>query len=432
MDMIKELEKRKALIKRSILAEVDDKEVEKLNEELISVVEEIATIKAEKAAEEKAQKALDDAKVKEIKEKALEMPKIVITEQGMYKGVNLKRAVAKAGEIKPEILLASKQDYAKVEAAAKWFTDLTEKAIARPTSFADIQKANVSALTDAQGGYITPTEQSMELVSYMKQDSCALRNARIVNMTSDQMTMPKESYEAVVAVRAQEGAVGATSATFGIITLNTVGLDGYIPVSKEILADSPILVGTLMAQFVEATAKKIDSAVFKGTGSPMSGIFSSAVLTSATFTGVNFSSVTSAAIETILGKVLSNPQDTARLKWYVHPSVLFSNLKALKASTSGEYLYWDGKSGEGVPGRFAGFPIEYVYEAPYTTGAAKTLAVFGDLTGVIIGERLGMTSMFYDPYTSAANGLDRFFWFTRFAFNLAQEAKFGRIRTASA
>ena len=67
-----------------------------------------------------------------------------------------------------------------------------------------------------------------------------------------------------------------------------------------------------------------------------------------------------------------------------------------------------------------------VYQAPYTTGAAKTLAVFGDLEGVIIGERLGATSMFFDPYTSASNGLDRYFWFTRFAFNLALANKFGK------
>jgi len=108
-------------------------------------------------------------------------------------------------------------------------------------------------------------------------------------------------------------------------------------------------------------------------------------------------------------------------------------LKSLRAggstTTDGPYLFWDSVNGQGVPGRFAGFPIEYAYEAPYTTGASNTLAVFGDLTGVIIGERLNATSMFYDPYTSAANGRDRFYWFTRFAFSLAQELKLGRIRS---
>ena len=58
------------------------------------------------------------------------------------------------------------------------------------------------------------------------------------------------------------------------------------------------------------------------------------------------------------------------------------------------------------------------------------MAVFGDLTGVYLGERLNNMSLFYDPYTDAANGNDRFFWYTRWAFNLAQNLKFGRVVSA--
>lgn len=433
MDMIKELEKRKTLVKKLIDTEVDEKEVAKLNDELIEIVEEIATIKAEAKVAEKAKEKELEAEKKEMKAKSDE-PKVEITQQGMYKGVNLKRAIAEAGNLKASILDASKQDYGRVEAATKWFTDMVQNSMSRP-----VEKATMVGLTtDALGGYITPTEERMELLAYMKQDSLALRDARVERMTGDKMTMPRELYNAVVAFRDESGAVGATSATFSQVTLSTKGIDGYVTASKELVADSPLLIATLMAQFIEGTAKKIDSAVFKGTGSPMSGVFTSAVTNSATFTGVNFSSVTAAAIETIIGKVLSIPQDTTRLKWYAHPSVMYGILKAMRAggstTTDGPYLYWDSMRGPGVPPMFAGFPIEMAYQAPTsaTSAAAKTLAVFGDLSGVIIGERLNATSMFYDPYVSAANGHDRFFWFTRFAFNLAQVNKLGRIRSAAA
>ena len=432
MDKIKELEEKKVLVKELISKADTDAEVQKYNEQLLQIVEDIATAKVEaKMAEQKEADALEAVK-KEMKAKA-DMPKIEIVQAGSYNGVNLKRAVAKARELNPSIHEAAKIDYARVESTAKWFTDLTQNARRSP-----VEKANVSALTDAQGGYITPTEEiTSEVLGYMKQDSVALRYARIVNMTSDKMTIPKELYNAVVAVRKQEGAVGATSATFALTTLSTVGLDGYVAASKEIGADSPILVATLMSQFLEATAKKIDSAVFNGTGDPMSGIFSSTVTQSVTFTGVNFSSVTAAAIQSIIGKVLSIPQDVAKLKWFAHPSVIYNNLVALRAggstTTDGPYLFYDATSPTGgAVKNYAGWPIEMVYQAPYTTGAAKTLAVFGDLEGVIIGERLGATSMFFDPYTNATNGLDRYFWFTRFAFNLALANKFGRIRTAAA
>lgn len=432
MDMIKTLEDKKALIRKLLDAEVDEKELKSLNDQLVAVIEEIAAIKAEKAAEEKAAKLADEAKAKEISDKAHKAPSVVITEAGSYRGVNLKRAVAKAAELHKGIEGAVKQDYGRVEATAKWFTDLVKQAQMTP-----VEKANVSALTDAQGGYITPTQEiTDEVLAYMRQDSLALRDARLVNMTSDKMTIPKELYNVAVAKRAQEGAVGATSATFSLITLSTVGLDGYVPASKEIAMDSSILIPTLMSQFLEATAKAIDGYVFNGTGDPMSGIFSSAVLVSATFTGVNFSSVTAAAIQSIVGKVLSIPQDTNRLKWYTHPSVLYNNLIPLRAggstTTDGPYLFIDSVNQQGIPKNFAGWPMEMTYQAPYTTGAAKTLAVFGDLSGVIIGERLAATTLFFDPYTSAVNGLDRYFWFTRFAFSLAQATKFGRLRTAAA
>jgi HK97 family phage major capsid protein len=428
---IKDLEEKKALIKELIAKAETDAEIQKYNDQLLSVVEEMATVKAEtKLAEQK--KAEADEAVKKIMKDAANTPRIEIVQGGNYRGANLKAVVAKAGQLNTSISDASRIDYGKVEAAAKWFTDLVQNAKMAPT-----EKANVSALTDAQGGYITPTQEiTNEVLGYMKQDSLALRHARIVNMTSDKMTIPRELYNAVVAVRKQEGAVGATSATFALTTLSTVGLDGYVSASKEISQDASILVATLMAQFMEATAKKIDSAVFNGTGDPMSGIFSSAITTSATFTGINFSSVTAAAIQKIVGMVLSRPQDVAKLRWFAHPSVMYNNLIPLRAggstTTDGPYLFYDSIGGQGIPQRYAGWPIEMAYQAPYTTGAAKTLAVFGDLSGVIIGERLGATSLFFDPYTSAANGLDRFFWFTRFAFNLALINKFGRIRTAAA
>jgi HK97 family phage major capsid protein len=426
MDMIKELEKRKTLVKKLINTEVDEKEIAKLNDELIEIVEEIATVKAEAKMAEKIEADKVEAEKKEMKAKADE-PKVTITQAGEYKGVNLKRVVAEAGAKKSSILEASREDYAKVEGAAKWFVDMVDNARSRP--MAQEKATMVGLTTDALGGYITPTEERMELLAYMKQDSLALRDCRVERMTGDTITLPKELYNAVVAIRNEDGGVGVTSATFSQVSLTTKGIDGYVVASKELVADSPLLIATLMAQFIEGTAKVIDSAVFRGGGSPMSGVFTSAVTTSASFVGANFSSLTSTAIETILGKVLSRPQDTQRLKWYAHPSVFFSVMKALKASTSGTYLYWDSWNGQGIPGTFAGFPIEYAYQAPFTTGSKNTLAVFGDLSGVIIGERLNATSMFYDPYTGAANGRDRFYWFTRFAFNLAQELKLGRVRS---
>jgi HK97 family phage major capsid protein len=430
MDIMKFMNEKKDYIKSRIEEETDEKEIKRLNEELVSVINEIAEIKAE----EKSKVAFEN-KVKVMEEEAMKKAMnelktldVKVEQAGEYKGMNLKRCVAIAGQKHPSIAQGIRDNYAGVEKVAKLFYDMADQAMARPT----LQKATMVGGTDALGGYITPTDERMEILGYMRQSSVALQDARVESMTSDKMTFPVELYNATATVRSESGSVTATSATFNIATLSTVGIDGYVAASKELVMDSPTLIATLMSQFIEATAKRIDSAAFIGTGSPVSGVFTAKTGYSATFnTGsTNFSALLASDIDELLGKVFATVQDTARCRWYVHPTVFYRYLKGLKNS-EGNYLYWDPIGGQGTPGSFAGFPVRYVHQAQAVTGNGKTLAAFGDLTGMLIGERLSTMQMFYDPYVSAANGLDRFFWFTRWAFNYALPNKMGRMLSAA-
>ena len=430
MDVMKILGEKKEMIKHMIEKETDEKELKKLNEQLVSVVEEIADVKAE----EKAGKTLDE-KMKEIEEKAMKAametaPKesrIEVTQAGEYKGVSLKRVVAEAGAKSPAIARKAKDNYEGAEKVAKLVTDMVQRSMAQPT-----QKAAMIGGTDALGGYITPTEERMEILGYMRETSIALQDARIERMTSDTMTFPKELFNAVVDFRAESGSVGATSATFEQVSLATKGLDGYVLASKEIVADSPTLIATLMSQLTEATAKKIDSAVFIGTGDPVSGVFGEAAGYSVEFDSGStaFSELLAGNIDSLLAEVFKTVQDTSRLRWYVHPAVFYRYIKGLKNS-DGDYLYWDSIGGLGVPGNFAGFPVRFVHQAPSVSAADTALAAFGDLSGMIIGERLSTMQLFYDPYVSAGSGQDRFYWFTRWAFNFALPKKLGRVLTAA-
>jgi HK97 family phage major capsid protein len=431
MDIMKFMIEKKDYIKSRIEEETDEKEIKRLNEELMSVINEIAETKAN----EKAEIAYTE-KIKEVEEKAMKeamnatkVPDIKITEQGTYKGMNLKHCVGKAAALHPALMDGMRNDYQGVERMAKLFYDLADNAMARPT----MQKATMVGVTsDALGGYITPTDERMEILGYLRQSSVALQDARVESMTGDKMTFPVELYNAVAAFRDESGGVGATSATFSQATLTTKGLDGYVVASKELVADSPTLIATLMSQFIEATAKKIDSAAFLGTGNPVSGVFTAATGYSSTFsaTSTNFSALLSTNIDDLLSKVFARVQDTSRCRWYVHPAVFYKYLKALK-DKNGQYLFWDSIGGPGMAGTFGGFPVRYVHQAQAVTGTGKTLAAFGDLSGMLIGERLSSMQMFYDPYHSAANGLDRFFWFTRWAFNYALPQKMGRLRSSA-
>jgi HK97 family phage major capsid protein len=162
----------------------------------------------------------------------------------------------------------------------------------------------------------------------------------------------------------------------------------------------------------------------------MSGVFTAAAGYSEVFAAgsTNFSELLATNVDGIIGKVLATKQDTSKLKWYGHPSVMMRYFQTLKDS-NGDYLYANNKDGTGV-GNVLGYPVRYVYEATAATASGGCMAVFGDLSGVYLGERLNAMSLFYDPYSDAVKGNDRFYWYTRWAFNLAQANKFGRIVTA--
>lgn len=425
---MKALGEKKELIKGLIAKTEDEKELKELNEKLLNVVDEIADEKAKKAYEVKLAE-LEEKQVKEAKAlKELADTHIKVGNPAEYKGVNLKKSAYIAGQKNPGMAQTNRENPELAERLIKTFTDMAEGA----GVFDGKPRAKAMTETTTAGGYLTATDERMEVVSYMRKDSVALQDANVIQMSSDTMTFPNENGKVTVALRSEGSGVSATSPTFTQVSLNTVNIDAYTDASKELVMDSDTLIATLMSQFVEAGGQALDDYVFTGTGSPMSGIFTAAAGYSEVFasTKTNFSELLVSNVDSIIGKVLATKQDTSKLKWYVHPAVAMRYLQTLKASTSGDYLYVQNKDGTGV-GSILGYPVKYVYEATAASATGGCLAVFGDLSGVYLGERLNAMSLFYDPYTDAANGNDRFFWYTRWAFNLAQANKFGRIVSAS-
>lgn len=438
MDKVKMYE---ALIKAKrdlIEATTDEGKLKALNEELMELADMKAEAKAEakydeerKAAEAKAKEEEEAKALKEENKKAKDFGRVEVTKAGPYKGVSLKAVVKnfrdRAGE---EVKKQIDADYETAEKLAKRWTDMTLTALKDPSRG---EKAMTEGTTTA-GGYLVPSDERMELLSYMRENSVALNRCRVENMTSDTMTFPVENANVTVSYRSEGSSVTATSATFTQATLSAKQLDAYVPVSKELVMDAastPALVAMLMSQFNEAVAKKIDSTVFTGTGDPVSGVFInpgySEVFSagSAAFSMLLFSNITSA-----IGKTFATVQDTSRLAWYGHPTPIWQHVKGL-TDDNGQPILSDPRGGAGASGTIYGWPMEFVHQAPSASAASKAWLAFGDLTGFLIGERLSNMSLFYDPYGDAYNGNDRFFLFTRWAFANALNKKWCTIETSS-
>ena len=448
MNKLELMKARVADVKSLIEATEDEaklKEFGKQLEELyIEIGKESAHLEADKAAKDAADKAAE----LERQEKANKSPcrglEIVNNTPTNYKGVNIKReldmaingfSVGNKGlfDHAPQIRERMRANPEKAEKVLMVFADMWDKASKSPVRMKAEGDNALNEGTPADGGYLTPTEERNEILSYIRASSIALPNVTMVNMVSDSMTFPRELTKVSVAYTDEEGAVTESEGTFDQVTLTAKKISAYSIASNEVIEDAANnggIAALLLDQFTEAIAQKIDSTVFIGTGSPVSGTF--------LYTGVSevfssgstaFSELLESNIRNIVSKIPARYRGNA--KWYTSTSVLWQYLRGLKDSNGG-YMFSESRGGGAAPGNLWGYPVVEGDDdvMPSTSAAGTGLILFGNLRGFYIGQRLGNISLFIDPYSRSNYDQTKFFVRTRWAFAHGLPNNYGRIVTA--
>ncbi len=433
------------LLKELIAKTTDEKELDRLNKELVEAIREDERKKleakfqaeqeekAKKEAEEKAAKELEEKRQKAAGKGIFNGPgRIEVGTPGLYKGVSLKLAMQTAKDnfsaspFLKACLPRMEANPEGLEGVVKHFTDLYDNAVNNPYSI----KAAMSE-TAANGGYLTPTEQRSEILAYIRETSVAMQDCQHVQMTSDSMTIPAELTKVSVSYTAEGNAATESDPTFDQVTLTAKRMDAYSVASNELIQDTANpggIVGLLLSQFVEAIGQKIDSTVFKGTGDPVSSVFASAGYSQVFGTGsAAFSMLLETDLRSIIAKIPTSRLGNA--KWYVHRSPAWTYLYGLKDS-SGRLLFIPSMN-QANPHMLYGYPVRMPEQAPSTTAASTGFIVFGDLKGFMIGDRLTNISLFIDPYSKSTSYQTMFLMFTRWAFAHALPNYYGRIVTAA-
>ena len=323
-----------------------------------------------------------------------------------YKGAKVKRVMDHLGEKMRE---AGAADYltAKTDGAeyvARFFIDMAHKV----QMDRGVTKANeLVTTTDNVGGYLTPTEQEEAILDYARHRSVALTDARVIPMTSDQMTVPVVGTVPSVTIEANETTITQATPTFGQATLTTKRHSGYIPVSWELdMDETASLAEYLSDKFVEDLGKTIDSAVFLGPGTLVdgSGLFDAYGVSAVMAAGsTNFSSVYSSIIFETVGKL--TPERRAGAKWYCRYDHVWAYLAQLTYGTD-MALY------NPTTGKLLGVDVRELWTGK-DTGADTALAVFGNLKSFIIGSRLQNTGL---KKIDEKTGLTNYVFFTRLAY----------------
>lgn len=425
------------MLKALIAKEDDEAARAKLEAQLLD------EIKAEAKAEAKAEyekEAFDtgrkEAAAAQAKAQATASPaqpasQVKVLETDSYLGYNLKAMKGNFLElpgVNRVLQLKAKENPASLELLMKWWAAQMANSIkARPEEIAT--KAAMVEGTTTLGGYLTPTEEKLAVLSYIRETSVGLRDCQTLPMISDSMTIPRENYKVSVAYTNEATDATETSATFSLITLTAKKMDAYVKVSNELLQDAgnPGGVAAILAsQFIEAVGQKIDSTVFKGTGDPVSGVFLSAGTSVVFGSGsTHFSELLESNIRTAVANIRSSR--LANCKWYAHRTPVWTYLYGLQDSND-RPLFLESHI-QGAPHMILGFPLQLVEEAPYTSAAATGFIVFGDLSGFLIGERLSNVQLFVDPYSLSRSYQTQFLMFTRWAFAHALTELYTRIAT---
>ncbi len=252
--------------------------------------------------------------------------------------------------------------------------------------------------TGSNGGYLVPPEFYADVLFLLNEFGFARKYCAMIQMNTNVMNVSTLSGKPSVAWTSENGTIPSSKGTFGRLTLTAQKLAAIYPISNELLADANIDVyNTILRIFVEVFGQEEDTQVFRGTGSPFTGILNtSGVVT--TYLGASSTSgktkYTDITLDDLINLVQSiGPAQQRGACLFIEQNTLTDLLK--KKDSQSRYL-WDlaqsndpqiagavGFNGTGLS--FRGFPVVALPNGVIINGydgsshASTPFAVFGNL-----------------------------------------------------
>lgn len=275
------------------------------------------------------------------------------------------------------------------EAEAKNFLEFTKAVFVK-------DHATVKTMTegtDADGGYLVPTEFTAVLVRIIENYGVLRRSATIVPMTRKIQNIPSLAANLSVYWPGEANAITESQPTLDNVGLVAKKMAALVPVSGELMEDSSLAMANLLASIVgEAMAGEEDRVGFAGntaSGDAFNGILNTSGVTAVSMpsTKTSFSNLTADDLANLCAAVTSGA--AAGAKFYMHRTI-FNLIRKLK-DDQGNYIY--APPGGTQPGTIFGYPYELIEQMPAlsASGAGKPFIAFGNLKHVYLGDRKRMT-----------------------------------------
>jgi HK97 family phage major capsid protein len=127
--------------------------------------------------------------------------------------------------------------------------------------------------TGSAGGYLVPEEFFADVIFLLNEYGFARKYCATVGMKTNVLNVSTLAGKPSVAWTDENTTIASSKATFGRLTLTAKKLAAIYPISNELLDDANIdIYNTIVRIFTNVFAQEEDTQVFRGSGSPFTGI----------------------------------------------------------------------------------------------------------------------------------------------------------------
>lgn len=249
--------------------------------------------------------------------------------------------------------------------------------------------------TDAEGGYLVPTEFERTLIDGLRKVDPIFSLAKHITMGSHEKNVPIVASRGSAGLVSEEGSYPVDGDTFTQAVFKAYKFGRIIKASEELIADAAFNIEQYINDSLSYSLGKGEAGYFwTGTGSSQP----QGVLTGAG-TGVTAASASKITADEIIDLYYSVPEQyRANASWAFNDATV-KEIRKLKDG-NGQYLWTAALNGQ--PATILGRPV-YTSEHIPTIATGAKVAAFGDFGYYWIGDRQGVTLKRLDQLY-AANG----------------------------
>ncbi len=301
-----------------------------------------------------------------------------------------------------------------------------------------VLKSTMVEASDTLGGYVVPVDFQARVIERLAGYTVVRPRANVISTTRDKIEMPKATggdsqYPNAVRITMVDetptAGAAATNLTYGLESIPIFTAMAETPVSLNMLEDAAYPVEQHLARaFAEAAAIEEDNQFLAGDGNgkPQGILPGSANALSLSY-GHNTTATNAVEWDGIIDTVYEIDSQYRQNAVWIAEKATYRDIAKLKSDNA--YL-WKQDQQAGQARSLEGYPVLEQEQMP-SVAANAYVAIFGDLRGYTIADRVGMSIERFDDSAVRRQNMTMFFMRRRYGGKVMEPWRFVLYKIAT-